>query len=156
MKIEFVNPFLNSAASVLEEIANLKTKRGTLRIKHENESFRDVCATLGIIGTLRGQVVYGFDELTAKKLVSKMMMGAEVNEFDEMTMSALGELSNIITGKASMALESAGYAIDITPPALIIAKNLRISSIKIPMIIIPLESDIGIIDIYVGLEESSR
>lgn len=153
MKVEYVNPFIESASDVLVEIAQLKSIRGKLTMKDPNKPFRDVCAILGVIGSVQGQVVYGFDEATAKNVVSRMMMGAEVSEFDEMARSALGELGNIITGKASVSLESSGYHIDISPPTLVMANNLRISSLKIPMIVVPLETDAGIIEIYVGLEE---
>lgn len=153
MKVEYVNPFIESASNVLVEIANLKSDRGTLSMKDPNTPFRDVCAILGVIGAVQGQVIYGFDEATARSVVSRMMMGAEVNEFDEMARSALGELGNIITGKASVSLESAGYPIEISPPTLVMAQNVRISSVKIPMIVVPLETEVGIIDIYVGLQE---
>ncbi|MBD3267022.1 chemotaxis protein CheX, partial [bacterium] len=114
MKVEYVNPFVESASGVLEEIANLKSDRGNLKLKDLEAPFRDVCAILGVIGSVEGQVVYGFDESTARSVVSRMMMGAEVNEFDEMARSALGELGNIITGKASVALEQAGFPIEIS------------------------------------------
>lgn len=155
MKVEYVNPFIESASLVLEEIANLKSERGQLKMKDLNGPFRDVCAILGVIGQVSGQVIYGFDEQTAKNIVSRMMMGAEVIEFDEMTRSALGELGNIITGKASVGLEEAGYPIEISPPTLVMATNVRISSLKIPMIVVPLDTECGVIDIYIGLQESS-
>ena len=155
MKVEYVNPFIESASSVLEEIAALKSTRGKLTLKDPNKPFRDVCAILGVIGTVHGQVIYGFDETTARSVVSRMMMGAEVTEFDEMARSALGELGNIITGKASVNLESAGFPIEISPPTLVMAQNVRISSLKIPMIVVPLETEVGVIDIYVGLIENA-
>jgi chemotaxis protein CheX len=156
VKVEYVNPFIESAVSVLQEIASLSSRRGTLTLKDANKPFRDVCAILGVIGNVQGQVVYGFDEKTAKGVVSKMMMGAEVSEFDDMARSALGELGNIITGKASVALEEAGFHIDISPPTLVMASNLRISSLKIPMIVVPLETEVGVVDIYVGLETGKK
>jgi len=152
MKVEYVNPFIESASGVLEEIAQLKTERGKLTLKDAKAPFRDVCVILGVVGQVHGQIIYGFDEGTAKNIVSKMMMGAEVLELDEMARSALGELGNMVTGKASIALESLGVKIDISPPTMVMAKNLQISSIKIPMIIVPLESEIGTVDVYVGLE----
>lgn len=155
MKVEYVNPFIESAADVLEEIANLKTERGNLQLKDANAPFRDVNAILGVIGQVHGQVIYGFDEPTAKSIVSRMMMGAEIIEFDEMARSALGELGNIISGKASVSLESAGFPIELSPPTLVMAQNVRISSMNIPMIVVPLESECGTMNIYVGLEESS-
>ncbi|MBN2329522.1 MAG: chemotaxis protein CheX [Candidatus Omnitrophica bacterium] len=154
MKVEYVNPFIESAVAVLQEIAGLKSERRKLQLKDPDSPFRDVDAILGVIGRVHGQVIYGFDEPTAKNVVSRMMMGAEILEFDEMARSALGELGNIITGKASIALESAGYPIEISPPTLVMAENVRISSLKIPMIVVPLETECGLIDIYVGLEET--
>jgi chemotaxis protein CheX len=156
MKVTYVNPFIESASEVLQEIANLQSDRGNLTMKDLNKPFRDVCAILGVVGSVEGQVIYGFDESTARSVVSRMMMGAEVNEFDEMARSALGELGNIITGKASVNLEQAGYPIEISPPTLVMAQNVRISSIKIPMIVVPLETEVGVIDIYVGLQESNE
>jgi len=34
------------------------------------------------------------------------------------------------------------------------ATNVRISSLKIPMIVVPLETEVGVIDIYVGLQDN--
>ena len=141
MKVEYINPFIESASQVLEEIASLKSERGALKMKDPNKPFRDVCVILGLIGQVNGQVVYGFDESTARSVVSKMMMGAEVIEFDEMARSALGELGNIITGKASVGLEEAGFPIEISPPTLVMATNVRISSLNIPIIVVPLDTE---------------
>lgn len=156
MKVEYINPFVESASQVLEEIAQLKTDRGNLRLKNTNEPFRDVCAIIGLVGELQGQVIYGFDQSTARNVVSRMMMGAEVTEFDEMARSALGELGNIISGKASIALEELGLTIDLSPPTLVMAQNVHISTVKIPMIVVPLGSECGVIDLYVGLESKNK
>lgn len=52
-----------------------------------------------------------------------MMMGAEVLELDDMAKRALGELGNMITGKASVKLETIGVTINISPPELVMTKN---------------------------------
>ena len=39
---------------------------------------------LGIIGDVKGNVVYSTDIESAKKIASTMMMGAPVTEFDEL------------------------------------------------------------------------
>lgn len=153
MRAEYVNPFIESASVVLSEIAALSSTRGKLALKDTSEPFRDVCAILGIVGDIHGQVVYGFDHATARAVVSKMMMGAEVKELDDMARSALGELANIITGKSAAELEKLGFVIDISPPTLVIAEKVQLSSVNIPMIIVPLDTDVGVIDIYAGLEQ---
>lgn len=156
MKAEYVNPFIESASDILVEVAQLHTEKGKLAIKNPDTPFPDICVVLGLTGNIHGQVVYGFDHTTAKSVVSRMMMGAEVHEFDDMAQSALGELGNMITGKASIQLESLGVKIEISPPALVMAKDLYISSIKIPMIIVPLETEVGAIEVHLGLEGKSE
>jgi len=156
VKVEFINPFIEAASQVLEEIAQLKSERGALRLKNTNEPFRDVCAIIGLVGDVQGQVIYGFDQTTARSVVSKMMMGAEVTEFDEMARSALGELGNIISGKASIGMEELGLMIDLSPPTLVMAQNVHISTLKIPMIVVPLDTECGIIDLYVGIEQKEK
>jgi chemotaxis protein CheX len=156
MKSEYVNPFLDSVSHVLKEIANLESNRGSLSLKNDREPFRDVSIIFGVIGDLRGQIIYGFDESTAKSVVSRMMSGAEINEFNAMEESALGELGNIITGKASIAVETAGYSINFSPPTLIIAKNPYISSLRIPMMVAPFETEVGVIDLFIGLEKRTK
>lgn len=156
MKAEYVNPFVESASGILREVTGLESQRGRLKMKDPNQPFRDVCVILGIVGKVHGQVIYGVEEQTAKNFVSRMMMGAEVIELDEMAKSALGELGNMITGKASVGLEENGFTVEISPPTLVMAKNLKISSLKIPMIIVPLETSDGALDIYVGLTDESH
>lgn len=49
MKVEYVNPFIESAADILQEVAQLGTARGTLALKDPNSPFRDVCVILGLV-----------------------------------------------------------------------------------------------------------
>lgn len=55
---------------------------------------------LGVEGDITGSIMFLMDQETAKHLVSKMMMGMESGgeRFNEMELSALQEVGNIITG----------------------------------------------------------
>lgn len=56
---------------------------------------------LGVEGDITGSIMFLVEIKSAKYLVDKMMMGygvSEGNEFNEMEMSAMKEVSNIITG----------------------------------------------------------
>ncbi len=55
---------------------------------------------LGVEGDVTGSIMFLMEKVTAKHLVSKMMMGMESggDQFNEMEMSALMEVGNIITG----------------------------------------------------------
>ena len=64
-----------------------------------------ITAVIGVSGSLEGNVLYGFHEGTARSVVSKMLE-SEVTEFDEMALSALGEIANMITGNAATGLSN--------------------------------------------------
>lgn len=55
---------------------------------------------LGVDGEITGSIMFMMEQETAKHLVSKMMMGMESGgeKFNEMELSALKEVGNIITG----------------------------------------------------------
>lgn len=55
---------------------------------------------LGVDGDITGSIMFLMEQDTARHLVSKMMMGMESGEerFNEMELSALKEVGNIITG----------------------------------------------------------
>ena len=67
-----------------------------------------------------------------------MMMGMPVTEFDEMSKSAISEMSNMIMGNAATILYNRGINIDITPPSLLMGENMQITPSKMKTICIPL------------------
>ncbi|HPA46669.1 MAG TPA: chemotaxis protein CheX [bacterium] len=154
MRVEFINPFLEAADEVLIQLIQLKTIRGRLALKMPNQPYPEICIVLGVVGKVEGQVIYGMQDDCARKIASRMMMGLPVESLDDMAKSALAELGNMVTGRASIGLESAGYPCDISPPTLITAKNITVSSPSTQILVVPLETELGIIDLHVGLEES--
>ena len=68
---------------------------------------------------LQGNVLYGFTEETAKSVI-RVMVGEDDEQIsNEMGLSAIGEIANIITGNAATKLASLGYVCDISPPVVI-------------------------------------
>ena len=154
MRVEYVSPFVDSAVSILAQIAGLRAERGQLGLRESTAPKFEVAVILGIVGQVRGQVVYAMELTTAKELASQMMGGFPVEEFDEMSKSAISELGNMITGNASPMLESQGIKCNISPPTLITGKDVEITSVKIQTLIVPLTLHIGTLEIAVGVEES--
>lgn len=77
---------------------------------------------LGVEGDITGSIMFMIEEAGAKHLVSKLMMGMGMSEgegFNEMELSALNEIGNIITGAYLNALSGlTNLCIYPTPPAL--------------------------------------
>ena len=91
---------------------------------------------------------------TAIGLVSRIM-GKEFTEFDAMAQSGIGELGNVITGRAGVLLSDAGYQTNITPPALVIGKGTMITTLDLNRLVFPLQTDVGEVEIQVVLKPAA-
>lgn len=119
MKAEYINPFLESACTVIEQVANVKPTSGKLHLKDVKFVQQYIWIQIGIKGEMSGDIVFGLHEEVALKIVSAMMGGFDVTELDDMSKSAISELGNMISGNASTLLYNRGVIVDITPPKLI-------------------------------------
>ncbi len=148
MQASYINPFLTSSVHVIESLINTRPSIGELRIKNIDFMEDHVWLRIGLLGQLEGDIIFGFPEKVALRIVSGMMGGYAVTEFDEMSRSALSELGNMISGNASTMLYNEGVQIDITPPNFIQLPQAGLSGRK--ALTIPLNLvDIGQFDIYV-------
>ena len=126
MDVKYVNPFIESFGSVMPQLGFTDIKKGNLSVKGQELVNSGVIIVIGIVGAIKGNVVYCIDLENAKKIASTMMMGMPVNEFDEMAQSALSELSNMLTATAATCFANEGVEIDISTPALMFGSNITI------------------------------
>jgi chemotaxis protein CheX len=149
MKAEYINPFLESARIVIEQMINIRPTTGQLGVKEVKFVEKYIWIQIGITGQMQGDIVFGLHEAVALKLVSAMMGGFILTEMDEMGQSAISELGNMISGNASTMLYNQGVIIDITPPKVVQSANaagfVPKKALTIPLII----DGIGELDIQV-------
>lgn len=134
MNVEVINPFIQGTKQVLTSVCNVESKMGKVSVK--NKPFEDkLNITIGIIGDIKGRVNYSFDLNVALFIASKMMF-MEVVALDEISKSAICELSNMISGAIATVFSNSGKFVDITPPVL--AENFNNCDVE-KFISIPLE-----------------
>lgn len=150
MQATHINPFLQSATLVLEQLCSVSPERGDLSMKIMEFDDDYVWLQIGFHGQVQGNVIFGFPESVALRIVSGMMGGSNVTEFDEMSRSALSELGNMISGNASSLLYNEGIVIDITPPLYIDLEERKAHFHSKKAIVVPLRmSEIGEFEIFV-------
>lgn len=149
MKAEYINPFLESASTVIEQVINVRPKAGKLEVKNVKFVEKYIWIQIGMTGQMNGDIVFGLHEDVALKLVSAMMGGFVITELDEMGQSAISELGNMISGNASTLLYNSGVQVDITPPRIVqtatAAGFVPKKALAIPLIM----EEIGELDILV-------
>lgn len=124
MKAEVINPFLESARVVIEQVIQVSPSTGNLGIKEIELIDNHIWIKVGMTGQLSGDIVFGIAEQVALRMVSAMMGGYPIAEMDEMGQSAISELGNMISGNASTILSNQGVSVDITPPQVMKSENL--------------------------------
>lgn len=152
MNVKFLNPFVESAYEVLKAETGLVLKRGDLGLEKSVYTTEDLTVIISLVGQVEGTVFYSMSQSTALALVSRMV-GETVETLDALAQSAIAELGNVITGRASVKLSHAGYESVISPPALLLGSGARISTLDFPRLIVPLMFDHGQVTIHLALRE---
>lgn len=116
INVEHINPFLMAAMSIMKDACQMDMKIGKPYVKTTEFESNSVIIMIGVTGEMRGQVIIALTSDKACEIASKMMMGMPVTELDDMAMSAISELGNMIMGNAATILSTKGIGIDITPP----------------------------------------
>lgn len=155
MKVEYANPFIQSAIKVFEQEIRIKLTRQELKKKTSAVPSFPVSIIIGVTGPIRGQVVYSMDNNFAFNVTKAMIPNKLPAETRKLVNSAVSEIANIITGQASIEMAGEDKAISITPPAVLRGDNVRVDFISIPTISISFISEIGLLEVNIALTEQA-
>lgn len=153
MDVNHVNPFIKSFTNVMPALGFSNVRKGELSIKGRELICSGVVIVVGIVGEIKGNVVYCIDLENAKRIASIMMMGMPVEEFDEMAQSALSELTNMLTASAATIFANTGITIDISTPTMLRGNNISVKMSSQKVLCIQLLADENPVDINIAFEE---
>lgn len=154
MNVEYINPFIEASQAVLKQIAGIEARLGNVFLKNSPYQSDAVVIIVGLTGKIRGQAIFTMNKATAMSIASSMMCGMPVTELDEISKSAISEMTNMILGNTATILYNKGVGIEITPPSFLMGDNMQISSTKMKTVCVPLyltdehtlEVDIAVMD----------
>jgi len=155
MRVEYINPFVESAFSVLKEVLNANVKRGEIYLKPTSMSIMGVAALVGLAGDVEGRVLFDMTRDTAL-YVAGTMNGENFTTLDELGKATIQELANMITAQAVTKLHDLGFKFDLTPPALFTGDNMEVSTNlgEVEALIVPMElGTSGKIEVNVAIRE---
>ena len=122
MDVNYINPILSSFSNVMPQLGLAKVEKKGISLKGKFIESPGVVVIVGIVGDIRGNVIYGMSIDDAKKIASTMMMGMPVPEFDELAQSAISELTNMLTANVATNFSNDNININISTPTLIHGK----------------------------------
>ncbi|ORC36496.1 chemotaxis protein CheX [Marispirochaeta aestuarii] len=152
MRVEYINPFVESAFNILREVLNAEITRGELYLKSASQPVLGVAAIVGLAGDVEGRVLFDMSRPTAIAIASAMN-GEELSELDDLGKATITELANMITAQAVTKLHDLGFKFDLTPPAIFTGDNMEVTDTEVEALIVPVNLEQGKIEINVAVRE---
>lgn len=152
-RLDYVRGFVQAAASVIAQVVGEAPQVGSPQFQiGPLVHLGDVNVSLGITGDIPGLVNYGMDMQTSLNLASAMLM-EPVAAHDELSISALQELGNMISGNARTYLAELNVTSDITPPKTVVGTDISANWHRIRAMSIPLVLSHGTLMLVVGIRQ---
>lgn len=154
MKAEYINPFVCAAVDVFSTMLECELKRGQLSLNVNFQPAHEISGIIGLSGKASGTVVVSVDREVALSATEKML-GVRPADVDADVIDAIGEVTNMIAGKAKTGLEH--LSMHLALPTVITGKNhvVRFGS-NAQTICIPYTCDWGGLSVEVGLVDAPQ
>ena len=65
MRVEYINPFVESSVSVLKEVLGIDIQRENVSLRSKAQPILDIAVIVGLVGQVEGRVI--FDMSSEKK-----------------------------------------------------------------------------------------
>ncbi len=123
MDYNYVKPFIESAKTIIKEVTDTESEKTSVYMAKGKQKELYGGLYIDISGDVTGRIVFDLSEEMVESFVAKMIgMQLSDSETDdllkdpEFVQSAIGELGNLITGRAITTLENSHYNCNIYPP----------------------------------------
>ena len=140
MDAKKINAILGAFSNVMPKLGLNNINRKDLKLVGKNINSKGVVVIIGFIGDVKGNLIYNLSIDNAKKIASVMMMGMEVQDFNEIAQSAISELANMLTANAAMNFSKDNINVDISTPTIIVG-NFKANAYNDKVISVLLDID---------------
>jgi chemotaxis protein CheX len=117
MRMDLIQPFINSADAVLAQGLNSAVSIENLTMEEEAYRRKGIAAEVSLTGDIEGRIIFDADQKTATRFASRLA-GTELPGTDDLVREAVCELANQIIGNAVTVLNDQGFHFRVHPPTL--------------------------------------
>jgi chemotaxis protein CheX len=115
MRIELIQPFINSTDAVLAEMLQGRVEVSDVTMQEEAYERKGVAASVAIRGDIVGRIIFDLEPETALRVASALA-GGEAESTGLSARETVCELANIVVGNAVTLLNDQGYSFKVSPP----------------------------------------
>ena len=155
MRMELIQPFINSADAVLAQGLHGPTTIENLSMEEEAYRKKGIAAEVALTGEIEGRIIFDLDPETAER-VAQQMTGSEVSGSDDLVRETICELANQIIGNAVTSLNDQGFHFRVHPPSLHTAERGAKSSEDTEALVMCFNTSSGDVFMNVALRYNRR
>jgi chemotaxis protein CheX len=115
MKMELIQPFINSADAVLAESLRGTITVSSLSMLEEAYRRRGPAAVVLVTGDIEGRIIFDLDTDTAVRVATRLN-DTELGVSGELVQETIKEIANLIIGNAVTSLNDQGFHFHVHPP----------------------------------------
>ena len=115
MKMELIQPFINSLDAVIAETMGCSAEIADVTMEEGNYQRTGVAALVGITGEIEGRVILDMDTAAAHQAAGELT-GGTVERVEEAARETVCELTNMVIGNAVTSLPDCVSSTEISPP----------------------------------------
>ena len=144
MKVEYINPFIESVYELFNTMLGAQAKRGDIGVADNESNPRDIMALIGLSGPARGMVAIAFPVGTALSIVNRLL-GTETRVVDDTVSDAIAEVVNIVAGGAKAKFPISNCPpIDLSLPTVVRGNSYNVDYPSTSVWLeVPFQSDLG-------------
>ena len=155
MRMDLIQPFINSADAVLAQGLQSPTSIENLSMEEEAYRRRGIAAEICLTGDIEGSIIFDADKPTASLLASRLA-GMEGPAGDDLIREAICELANQVIGNAVTTLNDQGFHFRVHPPSLHTSEQGSKSSEDTEALVICFSTESGKVFMNVALKYHLR
>jgi len=155
MRMELIQPFINSADAVLAQGLESPVSIENLTMDEEAYRRKGIAAEVCLTGDIEGRIIFDADAKAAA-CFAQHLAGFEAPDADDLAREAVCELANQIIGNAVTVLNDQGFHFRVHPPTLLTSEQGSKSSEDTEAVVLCLSTQSGSVFMNVALRYHRR
>lgn len=150
MRYEYIEPLLTSTIKVLDNVMQSDIRMGDVSLIRPEEIDSEIAILIKVEGDPNGSIIVNMGKETAIN-ISGIMTGEKSKSLTPVTLDAVSELTNMIAGNATSAINDLGFDFKILPPSLLTKEEVIGETPGVEIFQVPLLTRCGEIKINIAM-----
>ena len=129
MKVDYINPVLIASSKIIKALLQEDITLGRLSLMDNHNLVNSLAIIIWMSGDFEGRFLFALKRDVALYIAS-VMMGEEVTVLNDMSKSAIAEMSSMILGRTGIIFSERGIDVRISYPTMIEGDSIYISTIS--------------------------